>query len=362
MVNTKLDSGSFGTIFQCVDLEKPKHNYVIKISENYKILGVEIEALVDFRNQSKSSKYTYPYDYFPRCISKGMFLLDTSNPDEAQQKKDKNDTSDVSESSIEQNIRDGNKFMSFYVMNKYGHNLEEYYGELERFSKKTIYQVGIKMINCLERIHEAGYTYNDLKLDNILIGDHKSSYSSLHEIRLCDFGFAIRYIDKKTKKHFEPSEVEVFRSNMIFASVNQFDFKQTSRRDDMMSLCYFLVFMFNNGDVPFVAPSELTENKDVFKFIYKKKLNMTTQDLAKGIDSSGHFQNFLDHIFQLEFFDAPDYDFLEKNLVKCLHNIGEEYDYTFDWNKKWASSVNSEDIIYKKVLKNQENESTPTEK
>ena len=59
---------------------------MIKISENYRILGIEIEALVDFRNQSKSSIYTYPYDYFPRCISKGMFLLDTNSPDENQEK------------------------------------------------------------------------------------------------------------------------------------------------------------------------------------------------------------------------------------------------------------------------------------
>ena len=79
MVSNKLDSGSFGSIFTCVDLEKPKHNYVIKISENYRILGVEIEALVDLRQQSKTSKYIYPYEYFPKCISKGMFLLDTSD-------------------------------------------------------------------------------------------------------------------------------------------------------------------------------------------------------------------------------------------------------------------------------------------
>jgi len=80
--------------------------------------------------------------------------------------------------------------MSFYVMNKFGNNLEDFYSELECFSKKTIFQLGIKLIDCLQRIHEAGYTYNDLKLDNILIGDHKNSLSSLHEIRLCDFGFA----------------------------------------------------------------------------------------------------------------------------------------------------------------------------
>ena len=45
MISEKINEGSFGCIYQCLDLHKPKHNYVIKISENYKVLGNEIEAL-----------------------------------------------------------------------------------------------------------------------------------------------------------------------------------------------------------------------------------------------------------------------------------------------------------------------------
>ena len=43
-----------------------------------------------------------------------------------------------------------------------------------KFSHKTIYQLGIRLIDIFERIHDAGLIYNDLKLDNILVGDHKS--------------------------------------------------------------------------------------------------------------------------------------------------------------------------------------------
>ena len=46
-------------------------------------------------------------------------------------------------------------------------------------------------------IHEAGYIYNDLKLDNILIGDDMSlphAKQSLYKIRLIDFGLCKRYI------------------------------------------------------------------------------------------------------------------------------------------------------------------------
>jgi len=53
----------------------------------------------------------------------------------------------------------------------------------------------------------------------------------MHEIRLVDFGFAAKFMENG--KHIPEEEVDVFRSNMIFASVNQFEFKVSSRRDDL---------------------------------------------------------------------------------------------------------------------------------
>lgn len=53
--------------------------------------------------------------------------------------------------------------------------------------------IGMRLLEIYERVHLAGYTYNDLKLDNILIGTKDGK--SLHEIRLTDFGFAEKYMD-----------------------------------------------------------------------------------------------------------------------------------------------------------------------
>lgn len=38
-------------------------------------------------------------------------------------------------------------------------------------SMQTIVQVGIQLVTCLEKVHELGFVYNDLKPDNILIGN-----------------------------------------------------------------------------------------------------------------------------------------------------------------------------------------------
>ena len=153
-------------------------------------------------------------------------------------------------------------------MNEFGKNLDDYFEKANGcFSKKTIFQIGIRLIDILSKVHDAGYIYNDLKLANILVGNHKGSSSSLNELRLCDFGFASKFIDEATGKYYEEDETDVFRGNMIFASLNQLKFMNSSRRDDLISLCYLMVFMFNRGQVDFVAPPSITKNRNVFLYI-----------------------------------------------------------------------------------------------
>ena len=41
----------------------------------------------------------------------------------------------------------------------------------QAFSLKTVCQIGIRLIEMFECIHDLGLVYNDLKLDNILVGD-----------------------------------------------------------------------------------------------------------------------------------------------------------------------------------------------
>ena len=71
----------------------------------------------------------------------------------------------------------------------------------------------------LERIHEAGYVYNDLKLDNILVGNYKNSEQTMHELRIVDFGFTSSYVDK-LGKHKPEKKIELFRGNLIFSTVD----------------------------------------------------------------------------------------------------------------------------------------------
>jgi len=179
------------------------------------MLGREIEALKDIKSKETKLNLAYPYDYVPVILIKGMFILEkpSNDPSAVVSSTDFDDESELQ-------MSEDKKFLSFYVMPKYGQNLEQLFTHYNNhFTTKTILQIGIKLVDIIEKVHLAGFTYNDLKLDNILIGDHTLNEKYMHEIRLIDFGFSARF-ESKHGQHIEETEVDVFRSNMIFATIN----------------------------------------------------------------------------------------------------------------------------------------------
>ena len=98
-------------------------------------------------------------------------------------------------------------------MPRLGCNLEHYFEKLGyRINSKTILRLSIKILSLLECVHEAGYIFNDLKLDNIMTSlndiscldphlDNKNDSSQSEkdlfadsDLHLIDFGFASKYV------------------------------------------------------------------------------------------------------------------------------------------------------------------------
>ena len=61
----------------------------------------------------------------------------------------------------------------------------------------------------LEKIHLAGYSYNNIKLENIIIGNHNCNLNEAREIRLVDF--------KNAKKNQDFSnDLKSLASGLVF--------------------------------------------------------------------------------------------------------------------------------------------------
>lgn len=113
-------------------------------------------------------------------------------------------------------------------------SLQKLFGERDaRFTNEQILSLGIQLTNIFERIHMAGYVYNDLNLDNLLFdydtdakllssmaGDIFDTYS----INIIDMSFATPYLDDYSKQHVSRKTVEAYRGSVLFSSNNHLNF------------------------------------------------------------------------------------------------------------------------------------------
>jgi serine/threonine protein kinase len=65
-------------------------------------------------------------------------------------------------------------------------------------------------------------------------------------IKIIDFGMATKYIDNNGV-HKPMHQMKEFKGNLIFASTSVVSFNRPSRKDDLISLSYFLLFLLNGG-------------------------------------------------------------------------------------------------------------------
>ena len=164
----------------------------------------------------------------------------------------------------------------------------------------------------LRDVHSAGYTFLDLKPDNILIGD--ASGKEKHKIRLIDFGLCQKYKDNEGN-HLPLQKVNEFRGNFIFASVYAFHLVTQGRRDDLISLCYLLVYLLD-GDVPFIF-NQIINKYEAFEKTKCIKNTMTGSKLCVSPESK-LLQPFVKEVFKMDYDMEPEYEKLKFLLVKGL--------------------------------------------
>ena len=107
----------------------------------------------------------------------------------------------------------------------------------------------LQLIDALELIHSLGYTHNDIKTDNIMLDISPTNPADI-TATLIDFGFFQEFLNTKTGQHIVRSDLNMFRGNLIFASPGQMDFHTTSRKDDLISICYLMIMLINRFKFP----------------------------------------------------------------------------------------------------------------
>lgn len=217
------------------------------------------------------------------------------------------------------------------VMDLLGGSLEDLFQQCgHRFSLKTTLMLADQLLRRVEFLHTHHFVHRDIKPDNFLLGTGQQA----HTIYLIDFGLAKRYRDKNLK-HIDFREHKSLTGTARYASINTHMGLEQSRRDDLESIGYVLLY-FLRGNLPWqglkVANKEYKYNK-----ISERKVATPVEVLCRGFPVE--FTTYMLYVRSLRFDQDPDYAYLRKLFRDLFLREGYEYDSLYDWTLKRTAAA-----------------------
>lgn len=201
------------------------------------------------------------------------------------------------------------------------------------------------MLQRIEYVHSKNFIHRDLKPDNFLMGIGRKG----NQVNIIDFGLAKKYRDPRTHLHIPYRENKNLTGTARYASINTHLGVEQSRRDDLESLGYMLMY-FCRGSLPWQG-LKAANKKQKYDRIMEKKMTTPTELLCRNFPSE--FAIYLNYTRSLRFDDKPDYAYLRKLFRDLFVREGYVYDYVFDWTqyvlKKSHSKGVQEDKVDKKI-------------
>ena len=242
-----------------------------------------------------------------------------------------------------------NNEYNILIMELLGQSLENLFqAQNKSFSIKTTCMLGIQMVDRIEYIHSKKLIHRDIKPDNFVIGRGSKS----HIVYVLDFGLSKKYWSSSHKCHIPFIKGKKLTGTARYASINALSGYEQSRRDDLESIGYLLMY-FLRGSLPWQG-LKLHRKEDRYKKICEKKKETSAKDLCGGFPKE--FELFVSYTRNLEFTEIPDYNYLRNLLKYVVKKSGSTIDFYYDWCTQ-KPNIKSDDAIFTNDYKIQYDES-----
>ena len=220
------------------------------------------------------------------------------------------------------------------VMELLGQNLEDLFSYCTKnFTLKTILMIIIQLIERIKHIHDNNYVHRDIKPENFLVGKESTSKT----IYILDFGLAKRFRDEHTHIHIPLKENRNLTGTARYASCNAHNGLEQSRRDDLESLAYVILYFFK-GKLPWQGLKCKDKNEKYAK-IKEMKMSITPEKLCEGIPKE--FAQYLTMVKKLGFEEEPEY----KKYIQMFNNLFKEKDFEMDYLYDWVTVKNNTNVL-----------------
>jgi serine/threonine protein kinase len=187
----------------------------------------------------------------------------------------------------------------YMVIDLFGDSLQDLLDKSKHLSLKVVLQIGINVLNILMKIHDNGFIHRDIKPENFLLTLNKPT-----KVVLIDFGISKPYLINN--HHIDFKCKNKFLGTLNFASINAHNLYEQSRRDDLESVAYMLIYFFF-GELDWI---NICENDYVRS---KKELIAINSNIPKVL------VEFYKNVRTLEFEERPNY---EKYIDSFRNDLG----------------------------------------
>ena len=218
-----------------------------------------------------------------------------------------------------------NKY-TILIMELLGESLEKLFVKAnKKFSLITVLMIIEQLVSRLEFIHSKNLLHRDIKPDNFLIG-RKEKKNIIYAI---DFGLSKKYRDSRTGLHIPYRDGKSLTGTARYASINTHLGVEQSRRDDIESLGYMMMY-FLKGSLPWQGMVNNNDTKKKYDRIKDLKIKYKLSDLCHGYPKECAM--FIQYARNMKFESRPDYSYLRGLLRKAAKKNNLQFDSkNFDW-------------------------------
>ena len=194
---------------------------------------------------------------------------------------------------------------NYMVIDLLGASLTQMIKTQKNLSLPKIAEIAIQMIDILQGIHDKGMIHRDLKPDNFLLHPTKG----IDQIYLIDFGVCKTYLQSDTNEHMEMRKTNAMIGTPNFASLNAHQLLELSRRDDLESFVYTLLFL-SFGNLPWTYQPNTSREE-----MMKQKIELVENQTP---DIPSILIEILKCVRNLEFKQRPFYEEYKKMFQNLL--------------------------------------------
>ena len=106
----------------------------------------------------------------------------------------------------------------------------------------------LQMFDAIHLLHQdAKMVHRDIKLDNFRVDDQG-------QVKMIDFGIVAEYFDSQKGCHYTQYEI-LFQGTPLTGSISALEGRNHSRRDDLESLAYTFMYLFDHNKIPWARDS-----------------------------------------------------------------------------------------------------------